>query len=113
MVTSGFCVFVDCCEPTESFDGAKKPLFKGGKRASLGGWANVWFAQVARLAFAGFEPESSQEGKGGSFCCWAACCWAAAAFQAKRAAMVRIRRKEDVENSNKTKEFLRISPKGY
>ena len=108
MVTSGFCVFVDCCELAELFDGAKKSFFKGGKRGDLGGWANVWSAQVARAALVVFAPEGSQEAKGGSFCCWAA-----AAFQAKREAIVRIRRKENVENSNKTKEFLRISPKGY
>ena len=106
MVTSGFCVFVDCCEPAESFEGARKSFFKGGKSRDLGGGANVWSAQVARAAFAVFEPEGSQEGKDRSLCCWAA-----AAFQAKREAMVRIRRKEDIENLNKTKEFLSISPK--
>src|SRR2546422_11614404 len=108
MPTSGFCVFVDCCEPTESFDGAKKSFFKGGKRGCLGGWANVWSGQVALTPLAVFEPEGSQEGKGGSFCCCAA-----AAFPAKRAAMVTIRRQEDIENLNKTKEFLRISRKRY
>src|SRR5712691_10527613 len=108
MVTSGFCMFVDCCERAELFESARKSFFRGGKRDCLGGWANVWSAQVARAAVAVFEPESSQEGKGGSFCCWAA-----AAFPAKRAAMVTIRRQEDIENLNKTKEFLRISRKRY
>jgi len=108
MPTSGFCVFADCCETAESVDGAKKSFFKGGKRGCLRGGANGWSAQVARAAFAVFEPETSQEDKGGSFCCWAA-----AAFQAKRATMVRIRRNEDIENLNTTKEFLRISRKRY
>src|SRR2546427_5577788 len=107
MPTSGFCVFVDCCEPAESIDGAKKSFFKGGKRGCLGGGANVWSAQVALTPLAVFEPEGVQEDKGWSSCC----CWAAAPFQAKRAAIVRIRRKEDLENLNKTKEFLRISRK--
>jgi hypothetical protein len=86
------------------FDGAKKSFFKGGKRDDLSGWANVWSGQVALTPLAVFEPEGSQEDKGGSFCCWAA-----AAFQAKREAIVRIRRKEDIENLDKTKEFLRMS----
>src|SRR5260370_33212177 len=106
MGTSGFCVFVDCWEPGKSFDGARKSFFKGRKRGCLGGCANLWSAQGMRAAFAVFEPEGSQEGKGVSFCCWAA-----AAFPAKRAAMVTIRKKEDIENLNKAKEFLRISPK--
>ncbi len=65
----------------------------------------MWSGQVALTPLAVFEPEGSQEGKGASFCCWAA-----AAFPAKRAAMVTIRKKEDIENLNKPKEFLRISP---
>ncbi len=108
MVTSGFCVFVDCCERAELFESAKKSFFKGGKRGRLGAWANVWSAHVGRAAVAVCEPEGSQEGKGVSFCCWAA-----AAFPVKRTDIVRIRRKADVENLNKTKEFLRISPKRY
>src|SRR2546422_11365015 len=108
MPTSGFCVFVDCCERAELFESARKSFFKGGKRGCLGGGANVWSAQVARAALVVFAPEGSQEAKGGSFCCWAA-----AAFQAQSEAIVRIRRKENVENSNKTKEFLRIRPKAY
>src|SRR5260370_5144021 len=106
MITSGFCVFVDCCETAESLDGAKKSFFKGGKRSGFGGRTNVWSAQLRRATLLLSAFEGWHETAGGSFCCCAP-----NAFKKKKATIVRARRNEDIKNPWKAKYFFRISTK--